>query len=112
MRWLALLLVFAGCRTQIDPIVLEDEGPLRWKKNGECMVTDYRASADVPEGAKNLGLVKIERKESDEVTLKALRAEICKLGGNALSGLAWIRAAGASFTDEPIELEATAWLTQ
>ncbi len=65
----------------------------------------------MPEGAKNLGLVKVERKDSDEATLIALREEICRRGGDALSSLAWIRASGSSLADEPVELEATAWAT-
>lgn len=109
-RALLLALFVTACRTEIAPIVKEDVTPARRARaSGECLVNDYRQPTDLPPKAKNLGLVKVERQATDEETIALLRKEVCKLGGDALTGTAWVRAAGASLADPPIELEGTAW---
>ncbi len=105
----ALLLV--GCRTEIQPI-LKGEGPARKpapRGPAECHVHDFPTATDLPAGAKGLGWVQVERKESDEATFTALRAKVCEMGGDAMSQMHWIRASGASVADAPIELEGNAW---
>lgn len=111
MKKLILAALFAcACRTEIAPIVKENRTEARRvREKGECMVNDYRVPTDLPPKAKNLGPVKIARLATDEETIAALRKEVCKLGGDALTGTAWVRAAGASLADPPIELEGVAW---
>jgi hypothetical protein len=109
--WLVGLVVLLGCRTEIAPVV--KQGPaapkVRLVDQG-CEATDYPTGTDVPAGAKNIGWVKVDRKENDDATFAALREAVCKAGGNAFSQMRWIRPAGASVADPPIELEANAWV--
>jgi hypothetical protein len=108
--WLGLVMLL-GCRTEIAPMV--KQGPsapkVRLVDQG-CEASDYPTGTDVPAGAKNIGWVKVERKENDDATFAALREAVCKAGGNAFSQMRWIRPAGASVADPPIELEANAWI--
>lgn len=113
MRLVTALLLFAlvGCRTEILPTVKKpDVRPKVRLVDQGCEATDYPSGTDVPAGAQNLGWVKVERKETDELTFQALREAVCKAGGNAFSQMRWIRASGASVADPPIELEANAWV--
>lgn len=113
MRAMSMLIVLAvvGCRTEIVPFV--QKGPakprVRLVDQG-CEATDYPAGTDVPEGAQNIGWIKVDRQDTDEATFVALREAVCKAGGNAFSQMRWIRASGASVADPPIELEANAWV--
>ncbi len=107
----ALLLAAWGltaCRTEIAPIVKPEapraEAP-RAAKTG-CDVHDYESATDVPTGARELGPVEVKREESDEATYVSLRQAICALGGDALSGLAWIKQPGDT---QPTALRANAW---
>ena len=111
MKRLMLAALFAcACRTEIAPVVKENVTEARRvRTRGECMVNDYRTPTDLPAKAKDLGPVKVSRQETDEATIELLRKEVCKLGGDALTGTAWVRAAGASLADPPIELEGNAW---
>lgn len=111
MRWLGLLLIVASCRTEIVPALRREQSKtprVRLVDQG-CEANDYPAGTDIPAGARNLGWVKVDRAQSDEVTFAALREAVCKAGGNAFSQMRWIRASGASVADPPIELEANAW---
>jgi hypothetical protein len=108
---LALVLVAVGCRTEIAPVIKKpDPRPKVRLVDQGCEATDYPAGTDVPAGAQNIGWVKVERKETDDLTFAALREAVCKAGGNAFSQMRWIRAPGASVADPPIELEANAWV--
>ncbi len=110
---LTLALVLAGCRTEILPVVKKpDTGPRVRLVDQGCEATDYPAGTDVPSGAKNIGWVRVDRLENDDLTFAALREAVCKAGGNAFSQMRWIRSAGASVADPPIYLEANAWLVQ
>lgn len=106
-------LLFAGCRTEISPLV-KAEAPVarvRPRTAAECQVNDYSTATEVPSGSKNLGWVKVERQGNDEATIELLRKKVCEAGGDAMSQLHWIRASGASVADPPIELEGNAWST-
>jgi hypothetical protein len=111
MKRVLLAMVFlSACRTEIAPVVREQiTEARRVRANGECMVNDYRTPTDLPPKAKDLGPVKVSRQETDEATIELLRKQVCKMGGDALTGTAWVRAAGASLADPPIELEGNAW---
>ena len=111
MKRLLLVALFAcACRTEIAPVVKENVTEARRvRTRGECMVNDYRTPTELPAKAKDLGPVKVSRQETDEATIELLRKEVCKMGGDALTGTAWVRAAGASLADPPIELEGNAW---
>lgn len=109
-RVLLAVLFVSACRTEIAPVVKSEVSEARRVRNrGECMVNDYRTPTDLPPKAKNLGPVKVARQETDEATIALLRKEVCALGGDALTGTAWVRAAGASLADPPVELEGNAW---
>jgi len=100
-----------GCRTEIVPYVVKGPEKLKTRMVDQgCEATDYPAGTDVPTGAKNIGWIKVDRKENDEATFAALREAVCKAGGDAFSQMRWIRASGASVADPPIELEANAWV--
>lgn len=105
----AAALAVAGCRTEIKPLVKEEAPRFERLVPGECRVMDYPSAPDVPEGSENLGWVKVPRAASDEETFENLRQAVCAKGGNAFSQAHWIREAGASIADQPIELEANAW---
>jgi hypothetical protein len=112
MRALLVVVVLglAGCRTEIAPVVKQaSTGPKVRLVDQGCEATDYPTGTDVPAGAKNIGWVKVDRKENDDATFAALREAVCQAGGNAFSQMRWIRAPGASVADPPIELEANAW---
>ncbi len=113
MKKLLVLLVLgcvAGCRTQIDPVVKKDPPKVKQRYvDGECGVHDFPTASDVPAGAKSLGWVKVDRLDTDDATFDALREAICKKGGDGMSQMHWLRAAGASVADQPTELEAHAW---
>lgn len=114
MRGLVLLgLLFIGCRTEIQPLVMGERTARRVGPRGpaECQVRDFPSATDVPPRSKNLGWIRVERLESDEATFEALRKRVCELGGDAMSQMRWIRASGASVVDPPIELEGNAWAT-
>jgi hypothetical protein len=103
-------LVLAACRTQIKPLVREEPVKVERLDPGECRVHDYPSATDVPEGAENIGWVKVPREKTDEETFEKLREAVCAKGGNAFSQAHWVRAAGASIADQPTELEANVWL--
>ncbi len=107
---LALLVLGAGCRTPVSakPKVIEADKDVYVDK--ECNVHDYPSTTDVPEGAKNLGVVRVGKVKGsgDEEMYLLLREEICKAGGDALSGLRWVKELG-KISGPPTELEATAW---
>ncbi|MCA3013509.1 MAG: hypothetical protein INH41_14090 [Myxococcaceae bacterium] len=108
--WLAVAFCLAACRTEIAPLVMQaPSGPKVRLVDEGCEAADYPSGADVPQGAKNIGWVKVERRETDDATFSALREAVCRAGGNAFSQMRWIRAPGASVADPPIELEANAW---
>lgn len=110
-KLLLLALVFAGCRTEIQPLVKQD--PVARKSRlveGECNVHDFPTASEVPAGAKNLGWVKVAHGDNDEATFEALRKAVCAMGGDAMSQMHWLRAAGASVADHPVELEGNAWV--
>lgn len=111
MKQLVLVgLLFAGCRTEIQPLVKgEAAGPRSRLRNAECQMRDYPGATDVPAGAKSLGWVKIDRLATDEATFEALRKKVCEMGGDAISQMHWIRASGASVADPPVELEGNVW---
>ncbi|MCC6333245.1 MAG: hypothetical protein IT380_04545 [Myxococcales bacterium] len=104
------LLALAGCRTEIRPLVKETPAKIERMVPGECRVRDYPSAPDVPEGAENIGWVKVPHEKTDEETFEKLREAVCAKGGNAFSQAHWIREAGASIADQPTELEANAWL--
>lgn len=107
---LALLLALTGCRTPVTakPKTVETEKDVYVDK--ECNVHDYPSTTDVPEGATNLGVVRVSKVKgsSDEEMYLLLREAICKQGGDALSGLRWVKELG-KISGAPTELEATAW---
>lgn len=110
-KLLLLALLAAGCRTEIKPLVREAPGKLKARYvEGECNVHDFPTATDVPAGAKNLGWVKVPHGDSDEATFEALRKAVCAMGGDAMSQMHWLRAAGASVADHPVELEGNAWV--
>ncbi len=109
-KLLLLALVFAGCRSEIQPLVKQDTVTRKSRaSDGECHVHDYPTASEVPAGSKSIGWVKVARQETDEATFEKLRAEVCAKGGDAMSQMHWIRASGASVADAPIELEGNAW---
>ena len=107
---LALLLALPACRTPVTakPKTVETEKDVYVTQ--ECNVRDYPGLTDVPEGATNLGVVRVSKVKgaSDEEMYLLLREEICKAGGDALSGLRWVKEVG-KISGPPTELEATAW---
>lgn len=110
-RVLVVGLLLVGCRTEISPLVKQTStAPKVRLVDQGCEATDYPTGTDVPAGAKNIGWVKVDRKETDDATFAALREAVCAAGGNAFSQMRWIRAPGASVADPPIELEANGWL--
>jgi hypothetical protein len=107
------VLALCGCRTEISPVVKKpDTGPRVRLVDQGCEATDYPAGTDVPGDAKNIGWIRVDRLETDDLTFAALREAVCKAGGNAFSQMRWIRSAGASVADPPIHLEANAWVVQ
>jgi len=106
------LLALAGCRTEIRPLVKEAPPKVERFTPGECRVRDYPSAPDVPEGAENIGWIKVPIAASDEETFENLRKAVCAKGGNAFSQAHWNREAGASIADPPIELEANGWFVQ
>lgn len=111
MRKFLIAALLAGCRTEIQPVVKAEvpAGKSR-RSDDQCYVRDYPTATEVPAGSKGLGWVKVPREQTDELTFERLRTKICELGGDALSQPRWIRAAGASVADPPIELEGNAWI--
>lgn len=112
MRHLAVLaLLLVACRTPVTakPKQVEAEKDVYVTK--ECNITDYSSVGDVPDGSKNLGVVRVAKVkgQSDEETILALREAICAKGGDALSSMAWVKELG-KISGPPTELEATAWL--
>ncbi len=111
-KLLVVLLLVAGCRTEIQPLVKQE--PVARKARfveGECSVRDYPTATDLPAGSKGLGWVKVEHQATDEATFEKLRQAVCAMGGDAMSQMHWNRASGASVADPPVELEASAWAT-
>ena len=111
MRWWAMALALAGCRTEVRPIVKAEPVKARLAEDQEtCVVHDYHSAVDVPAGSTNLGWVVVPRQNNDDATFEQLRQAICDKGGTALSQAHWNRPAGASVADAPAELEANAWV--
>ena len=112
MRFLLVgVVALAACRTPVTakPKEVETEKDVYVTK--ECNITDYASVGDVPDGSKNLGVVRVAKVkgQSDEDTVLALREAICAKGGDALSSMAWVKELG-KISGPPTELEATAWL--
>lgn len=105
---LAALVLLAGCRTEVSAVARPVEGEKVYYVDKECSVHDYPAASDVPDGAKNLGLVRVPKEATDEETYLKLREAICAAGGDALSQLRWVLELG-KYTGAPTELEANAW---
>jgi hypothetical protein len=113
MRLLALAVVLAlasGCRTPVTAKAKTAEAEKDVYVDKECNVHDFPSITDVPEGATNLGTVRVAKVQgsSDEEMYLLLREAICKAGGDALSGLRWVKELG-KISGKPTELEATAW---
>ncbi len=112
LRWLALaaVLALAGCRTPVTAKAKTADTQADVYVTQECNVRDYAALTDVPEGARNLGLIRVAKVKgsSDDEMVLLLREEICKAGGDALSGLRWVKELG-KISGPPTELEANAW---
>jgi hypothetical protein len=106
------VLALSACRSEIRPLVKQEAVKVDRFAPGECRVRDYPSAPDVPEGAENVGWVKVPRAATDDETFENLRQAVCKKGGNAFSQAHWNREAGASIADPPIELEANAWFVQ
>jgi hypothetical protein len=106
---LVLVGVLISCRTEIAPLVRVEAVKAPRMIEADCRMMDYRMATDVPAGSKNLGWVSVSRQETDEATFDKLREAICLKGGSAYSQARWVRPAGASVADPPIELEANAW---
>jgi hypothetical protein len=100
--------LLVGCRTTVTPVVRPAEGEKTYYVDKECSVHDYPTASDVPEGAKNLGVVRVSKAATDEETYLKLREAICEKGGDALSQLRWVLEVG-KYNGKPTELEANAW---
>ncbi len=109
LRAFALVLTFvaAGCRSYIAPIVRTVEEPLpSFEGKKKCDVHDYPLPTDLPHAAKDLGWVEVPKQENDEDTYVALIAQVCERGGDAITGLSWVKEAGQY---EASALGANAW---
>lgn len=109
-RAIALVLALAACRTPVTAKPKEVEADKDVYVTRECNITDFVSVGDVPDGAKNLGVVRVAKVkgQSDDETIQALRDAICAKGGDALSSMAWVKELG-KISGPPTELEATAW---
>ncbi len=107
---LALVVFVVGCRTPVSVRARAAETEKDVYVDKDCSVHDYPSITDVPDGATNLGLVRVLKVKgsSDDAMFLLLREEVCKAGGNALSGLRWVKELG-KISGAPTELEATAW---
>ena len=106
---LILLPLLAGCRTEVAAVTKTEETEKVYYVDKECSVHDYPGATDVPEGAKNLGMVRVSKQATDEETYLKLREAICAKGGDALSQLRWVLELG-KYQGAPTELEANAWV--
>ena len=102
------LALLAGCRTDVAAVTKPDEVEKVYYVDKECSVHDFPAASDVPDGSKNLGLVRVPKEATDEETYLKLREAICAKGGDALSQLHWVLEVG-KYRGMPTELEANAW---
>ena len=102
---LAVLVALAGCRTPVTAHAKTAEVDKDVYVTKECNVRDYPQLTDVPEGATNLGVVRVEKVKgsSDDEMYLLLREAICKQGGDALSGLRWVKENG-KVSGPPTEL--------
>ena len=107
--WLcAAVLAVAACRTVIPLGPEAAPGPTAEGPRREgCDVRDYQSAAELPQGARNIGWVRVPREKTDEESYLALRKAICDKGGDALSQLHWVKEPGVW---EPTALEANAWV--
>lgn len=107
---LAVVVGLAGCRTAVTakPKTATAEKDVYVAK--ECDVRDFPQLTDVPEGATNLGIVRVSKVDgaSDEDMYVLLREAICQAGGDALSGMRWVKELG-KISGRPTDLEANAW---
>jgi hypothetical protein len=101
-------LALSACRTAVAAVTKTEEGEKTYYVDKECTVRDYAAATDVPDGAKNLGLVRVPKEATDEETYLKLREAICAKGGDGLSQLRWVLELG-KYNGPPTELEANAW---
>jgi len=109
-HFLVVMFLLAGCRTEISPLVKAEPTARKMKqRDAECQVHDFPTATDVPPNSKNLGWVKVDRQENDDLTFELLRKKVCEAGGDAMSQMHWNRASGASVADPPVELEGNAW---
>ena len=85
-RVLALLLLAAACRTPVVAKPKEAETEKDVYVAQECNIRDYPSVGDVPDGAKNLGVVRVAKVkgQSDDDTIQALREAICAKGGDGV----------------------------
>jgi hypothetical protein len=104
----AVVFAASGCRTHIKVGAKTHKADHIGETAVECNVHDYPSLTDVPHGAKDLGKVTVSKQETDEATYEKLREEICKKGGDALSGMRWVKELG-KISGPPTELEAQAW---
>ncbi len=102
------VVLLAGCRTTVIAQTRPEEGEKTYYVDKECSVHDYAAATDVPEGAKNLGMVRVPKQATDQETYLKLREAICAKGGDGLSQLRWVLELG-KYNGAPTELEANAW---
>ncbi|HEX4621220.1 MAG TPA: hypothetical protein VH208_06605 [Myxococcaceae bacterium] len=112
MKWTLTaggLVALTACmaRTEIKATPKPPPQQAVWMGDRSCMVQDFDAATDVPEGAKNLGWVSVaESSGGDEQTYLELRKKICAMGGDGLSQPAWVR----EVDDERPHLKANAWV--
>ena len=95
-----------GCRTNISSYTKPPPN-LVYVGDKSCNVYDFSGATDVPEGAKNIGWIEVDKAESDDDTFVQLRQKICEQGGDALSQAAWVHKPGEY---EPTTLRANAWV--
>jgi hypothetical protein len=104
------VMAIAACvaRTEIRATPNKPPPQAVWMGDRSCMVQDFDAATDVPDGAKNLGWVSVAESgaDDDEQTYIDLRKKICGMGGDALSQPAWVR----EVNDERPHLKANAWV--
>ncbi len=107
---LGVVLGLMGCRTPVIAHAKTTAADKDVYVTKECNVRDFPSLTDLPEGSINLGTVRVAKVQgaSDEEMYLLLREEICKQGGDALSGLRWVKELG-KISGRPTELEANAW---
>jgi|GEM_PF-1097586 len=113
MRLFALLLLASfgsACRTPVTAKAKTADAQQDVYVKKECDVRVFEALTDLPEGATNLGQVRVAKVKgtTDEEMYVLLLEEVCKLGGDGVSSRRWVKSLG-KISGPPTELEATAW---